>query len=147
MKKYLAPVMLITMSFCTFTSASAENKQHTKRENAEYVAVAHYQVEPGNREEAKKLIKDYFMPATKKAENPLPTVYFMMTGDQSVMLVYPLTLGPGELAYTETWEDKKFIQALSELAGGDKEAQAKLKRFGELFRLKAMNLGYTDTSL
>ncbi|GFD87878.1 hypothetical protein KUL152_01040 [Tenacibaculum sp. KUL152] len=147
MKTLFISTVLVVTSFCVHTAVNAETIKHTKRDNAEYVAVAHYQVKRAHREEAKQLIRDYLMPAAKTASNSPPKIYFMMTGDESVMVIYPLSLGPGELAYTETWEDKKFKQAVSELAGGEKEGKEKLRRFGELFTLKEMNLGFEDTSL
>lgn len=126
----------------TWVTCLNVNAKDQIRENVDYVFVSSYSVKSGSYEEVKDIILNNFIPAYRNDELPVPTVYFMLTGNTQLTVIFPNPRGPESLTFEESTEQQAFRSALVKLVGSKEEAMDMLTRISELISDVDYNLAY-----
>lgn len=76
-----------------------------------------------------KIMSEHFIPATRAAGVPMPTIYHSETGQGQTTIVTPLTGGMVDMEYEVSPDDAKFMAALAKQEGGQDKAMALMQRY------------------
>ena len=125
-------------------AAVAEHHEEgpTIRENADYVNIILVDIKPGKRDRAEEIISDYFEKASEAAGTPQPVLVHLQTGSWDFLVAWPMKDGPVQLTYTATPEGKKWFAALSEMTGGEEQAQALWDEYQSLIARSTSMIGH-----
>ena len=143
MKKLLAIAMAGAVAAIPGTAiADGHEEGPTIRENAVYLNVILVDIKPGKRGRAEEIIREYFEKASDSAGTRQPILVHLQTGSWDFMVVWRMDDGPAELTYTSTPDGKKWFAALTEIAGGEEEAQAIWDEYQSLIARSTSMLGH-----
>lgn len=117
----------------------------TIRENAEYLNIIMIDIKPGKRDRAEEIIENYFSKAAKAAGTQEPYLVHLQTGSWDFIVAWNMKDGPVQLTYTSNPDGKKWFAAMSELAGGEEQAQAIWDEYQSLIARSNSMLGHHHT--
>ena len=125
-------------------SALADNHSEgpSVRENARYLNIIMVDIKPGKRGRAEEIIRDYFEKASDAADTAKPVLVHLQTGEWDFLVVWRMEDGPVELTYTSNPDGEKWFAALSELAGGEDEANALWEEYQSLIARSTSMIGH-----
>lgn len=115
----------------------------TQGDDAKYVSVRNVMFKPGKRERALEIVAEHFVPAGQKAGTPGPMlVIHHQTGKWDVTAVWELAGGMADLEWYRSANNIKWMEALTELSGGDEEAAAILAEYVNSVAHSETNVGH-----
>jgi len=122
--------------------ADGHEEGPTIRENADYLSIIMVDIKPGKRGRAEEIIDDYFAKASEAAGTQQPYLVHLQTGSWDFIVAWNMEDGPAELTYTSNPDGAKWFKALSELAGGEEEAQALWDEYQSLIARSTRMIGH-----
>ena len=122
--------------------ADGHEEGPTIRENVDYLDIIMIDIKPGKRGRAEEIIDDYFSKASKAAGTPEPYLVHLQTGSWDFLVAWDMADGPAELTYTNNPDGAKWFAALTELAGGEEEAQALWDEYQSLIARSTRMIGH-----
>ena len=123
-------------------SADGHEEGPTIRENVDYLDIIMIDIRPGKRGRAEEIIDDYFSKASKASGTPEPYLVHLQTGSWDFLVAWDMADGPAELTYTSNPDGAKWFAALTELAGGEEEAQALWDEYQSLIARSTRMIGH-----
>lgn len=97
----------------------------TQGDDARYLRITHVKFKPGKRESAMQIIAEHFKPAGKKAGTPGPVMEIhYQSGKWDATFAWEMAGGMKDLEWYRSPDNIKWFAALSELEGGNDEAEA-----------------------
>ena len=91
------------------------------------------------------IISKHFTPAARAAGLPIPVVYHTETGESKTIIVSPLTGGTGDLEWSTSPEDVKFLAALAKQEGGPDKAMALVKEYTDGIATRSREIVHEHT--
>lgn len=123
-RNVLLPLLLVLVY-------SAAHAQGQKIEGVQWYQVLYARFKPGAAAEARQIILENFFPAEREIGREV--LYFEgATGEWDFIGYFPMSEGPGALAYESTAEDQKFFEALGRQAGSPAKAEEVFQRWWSL---------------
>ena len=127
-KKILIMLTATILSLGATKSIAEEGKRFDSSVTWKNVVKIDYK--PGKRGDALKIIKDYYMPATKKAGTEGPELVFeLQTGDYDLLVVWHMSGGITDMTWEDHPDDAKWIAALNEVAGSEEKAKEIMAKY------------------
>ncbi|WNC71092.1 hypothetical protein RGQ13_13285 [Thalassotalea psychrophila] len=121
---------VLTASFLMASNISIAEDGKRYDKSVTWKNVVKINFKPGKRDEALKIISDYYRPATVKAKTPAPEVIMeLQTGDYDLLVVWHMEGGVNDLTWEKGPNGKKWRAALNEIAGGEEKAQEILDQY------------------
>lgn len=138
-----AVALAAALSFCS-VAALAQDDGPTKRQGVEYLRIVYLDYKADKRNEARGIIDDYFAPASQKAGTPAPKmIIHFQTGEWDTISVWALEAGMGQLEWTQITPNwLKWKAALDEMAGGEEEGTAIMRRYNEAIARRRVEVGH-----
>lgn len=120
----------LAILFCA-TPAIAQDAAPAKRPDVEYVRVNYVAYKPDQRNEARRIIEDHFIPASQTAGTPGPTLTLhFQTGEWDAIFIWAMEEGTEELEWTQITPNwVKWKAALDAQVGGEEEGSELLQRY------------------
>lgn len=123
-------ISVLTASFLMASNVTLAEDGKRYDKNVTWKNVVKINFKPGKRDEALKIISDYYRPATEKANTPAPEVIMeLQTGDYDLLVVWHMEGGVNDLTWEKGPNGKKWREALNEIAGGKEKAQEILDQY------------------
>lgn len=125
-------------------AAVAQNEAPTKRSGVEYVRVVYVDYKLDKRNEARGIIDDHFIPASKTAGTPGPmmTLHFQ-TGEWDSVFVWAMKDGMTELEWTQiTPNFVKWKAALDAQVGGEEQGWEVMNRYNAAIARRRTEVGH-----
>ena len=113
-------LFLSMAGLATPAQAQDEGPQPQRYEDVTWNWVVLYDFKAGKRDQAMEMVRDHYIPASKKAGTPYPRVIELQTGSWDVIVVYTLRDGPSEMAWKTSPEEAKGQKAFLEMHGEEK---------------------------
>ena len=127
-KKIVISVITASFLMASNVSVAEDGKRYDKSVTWKNVVRVNYK--PGKRDEALKIISDYYRPATEKAKTPGPEVVMeLQTGDYDLLVVWHMEGGVNDLTWEKGPHGKAWRSALNDIAGGEDKAQAIIEEY------------------
>lgn len=117
--------------------------EDSKREGVAYHSINKINIDTQHLKEFSDILDKYFYPAAVASEMEPPISYYMITGDTSVILIFPMLRGLVEYEYYQTKEAKSFFYQLNKLTGSEEKANEVFQRYLELIKDSEMDLAFT----
>lgn len=128
-KLLLVAGSIIFATSLTLTSASAEEGKRYD-ENVKWKSIVKITYKIGKRDDALKIIRDYYEKASEKAKTPKPEVVMeMYTGDFDLLVVWHMENGVEDMTWETNPNSIAWRKALNEIAGSEEKAQAILDEY------------------
>ena len=102
--------------------ASAQELKAEREENVTYYRVEMVKFHHGKRARGAELVRDHFAPTDYDVGGKVLDVH-LMTGDWDFITMFPMSGGPGDLDYTTSPADVKWMTALRKRVGGAEAAK------------------------
>jgi hypothetical protein len=132
MQKKIFVLFLGIMVFAFGVSAQ-DMPQAKKYENPEWYYMVHVDFEPGKLDEALKMIKEKFAPATKEAGTSSPAMMLIHHGGEwDATFIWHLEGGIAEMEWEVSPDEAKWMAVFANREGGMENA---MKIFGEYYDL------------
>lgn len=129
MYKILLISLLSSAMMCTINTAQAEDGKRYE-DSVTWKSIVRINYKPGKTGDALKIIKDYYQKASKKAETPMPEMVMeMQTGDFDLLVVWHMEGGISDMNWETGPNEKKWRDALNEIAGGEDKGKAVLEEY------------------
>ena len=125
--------------------ADGHEEGPTIRENVDYLNIVMVDIKPGKRGRAEEIIREYFSKASDAAGTQKPYLVHLQTGSWDFIVAWNMEDGPVELTYTNNPDGAKWFAALTEIAGGEEEAQALWDEYQSLIARSNSMLGHHHT--
>ncbi|MEW6998051.1 hypothetical protein AADZ86_10135 [Colwelliaceae bacterium BS250] len=125
MKKSILTIVTALALFSVSSLSYSEEAGKRYDASASWKSVVKINFKPGKTNDALKIIKDYYKPATVKAKTSGPeTIMEMHTGDYDLLVVWGMPGGISDMTWENHPDNKLWRDALNEIAGGEEKAQA-----------------------
>ena len=137
----------LVLALCAATMlagpALAQMPTEPVKRDATYYMVVSYDFKEGKNADAAKIVDDYFLKASKAVGLAGPAWQLrMMTGPWDVIVAWKMDGGLAEGEWQVSANDVKWFKALSDVAGGAEQAQAKLDEFDSYVDHSASELAF-----
>lgn len=116
---FLVAVLLLALSI---TTMAQDEPKASKFENVTYHSIVKIDFKPGTYARVQEIMKDY-MAAGEAANLPGPEIYWLMSGDYDVILLWTLKGGMADLEWDWSPDDIKWWSALVEQQGSEAKAK------------------------
>ncbi|HEX6784786.1 MAG TPA: hypothetical protein VF098_09070 [Sphingomicrobium sp.] len=113
-------IMMLTLPMAA--PVSAQSLQARKIPDAQFIRVEFIKFRPGGEDRAFELEDKYFTPAWKRSGLTPPLELHLQTGPWDRIYVYELKSGMAEMEWQVSPDRARFLNALSTIAGGEREA-------------------------
>jgi len=111
--------------------AQDDDAQPTKWTGVEWYTVTNIDFVNGKQDDALKIIREHFMPASEKAGTPRPTMILMNeTGEWDMTVVWKMKDGPAGMEWRRSPDNIKWWKAAVEMAGSEEAAEEIGERYG-----------------
>ena len=134
--------------FCSIP-ALAQDDGPSKRQGVEYIRISFTDYKADQRNEARRIIAEHFVPAGDKAGTPGPmlTIHFQ-TGEWDTINIWALEEGMADLEWTSTSSPNfvKWKAALDEQAGGEDEGWEIYNRYFATIARRRSEVGHHHVS-
>lgn len=126
--KNLLPVLALL--FC-FNFSFAQEVTAERYENVEFYSITFFKWENGKREDAMKMINDYFKPTAQDAGQRLPVMELdLLYSEWDHMVVFPMEEGLEVFEWKTSPADAKWMNALEKRVGSKEKVQEMWEEFG-----------------
>jgi hypothetical protein len=133
MFRKLAIVVAIAVAFAALPVAAEEEVIQAKKfDSLKWYYLVHVQFEAGKAEDAMKMIRERFAPASKAAGSKMPKVFMCHTGEWDLVMLFHLTDGIADMEWEISPENVKWFAAFAEQEGGMEEAEKVLAEYQDL---------------
>ncbi|MGN6590620.1 MAG: hypothetical protein ACTHKE_10045 [Sphingomicrobium sp.] len=112
--------MMLTLPMAA--QVSAQSLQARKIPDAQFIRVEFIKFRPGGEDRAFELEDKYLTPAWKRSGLTPPLELHLQTGPWDRIYVYELKSGMAEMEWQVSPDRARFLNALSTIAGGEREA-------------------------
>ena len=113
-------IMMLTLPVAV--QVNAQSLQARKIPDAQFIRVEFIKFRPGGEDRAFELEDKYFTPAWKRSGLTPPLELHLQTGPWDRIYVYELKSGMAEMEWQVSPDRARFLNALSTIAGGEREA-------------------------
>jgi hypothetical protein len=113
-------IMMLTLPMAA--PVSAQSLQARKIPDAQFIRVEFIKFRPGGEDRAFELEDKYLTPAWKRSGLTPPLELHLQTGPWDRIYVYELKSGMAEMEWQVSPDRARFLNALSTIAGGEREA-------------------------
>ncbi|PCI33556.1 MAG: hypothetical protein COB54_04460 [Alphaproteobacteria bacterium] len=120
---------------------SADLPKASKRENVEYYEVVYVKYKVGKAEDAFRMIKKYFIPASEAAGTLEPYVINFQTGPWDVALFWTRN-SMGDFDWSISPDNEKWFAAFVKQTGSMEKAQAILDKYYDLIAENRVDMAY-----
>lgn len=140
--------VLAAIASLVFFSGSAfaqedDGGPQTQGDDAKYLSITHVKFKSGKRASAMEIIEEHFKPAGAKAGTPGPIMAIhYQTGKWDAAFVWEMAGGMKDLEWFRSPNDIKWFAALSELEGGDDEANAIWEKYISMVAQAVTEVGH-----
>lgn len=115
---------ILTLPIAARAQDRDQTPQPQKYRNVTWYRVERIALKAGKREDALKLIKQYYLPASKAAGTEKPVLYLEhQTGPWDLTIIWRLQGGPSELEWKESPDGLAWYRAFVKVAGGQQKAE------------------------
>lgn len=109
-------------SFVAPAPVMAQELKAEREENVTYYRVEMIKFHHGKRPRGAEIVDKYFAPADRDIGGTVIDLH-LMTGEWDFIAMFPMSGGPGDLSYTTSPEDVRWMTALRKRAGGEAAAK------------------------
>ena len=126
-------LLLIIASFLVHPvlAEAQEMPTATRGADADWYRASFNKFKEGQAGTAREIIYEHFIKADE-ASGRNPIAFNFVTGEWDHVVFFPLQGGPSDLEWDIRPIDAQWWEALAELEGGIEQAQALVRRFGEM---------------
>lgn len=116
---------------CCFNFSSGQEVQPEKFENVEFYSVALFKWEDGKRDDAMKMINEYFKPSAQDAGQQLPVMELnLLYSEFDDLIIFPMEEGLEVFEWKTSPADAKWMNALQKRVGSEEKVQEMWVEFG-----------------
>lgn len=124
----LVPILAF---LCCFYPSSGQEVKAEKFENVEFFSVTLFKWEDGKRDDAMKMINEYFKPSAQDAGQRLPVMELdLLYSDFDHMVIFPMEEGLEVFEWKTSPADAKWMNALQKRVGSEEKVQEMWVEFG-----------------
>jgi hypothetical protein len=139
-KKLMTTIAVFAFSFL-MSSAYAQDMKAKKYDDPTWTQVVFVNYLPGKMSRAKEIIRDYFVPASKKAGTRSPSLTVdLTTGEWDMMIVWTMP-NVEEMNWEISPDNIKWMTALNEIAGNADKSKAIRDEYSSLVKNSTSYLG------
>ncbi|TLU65123.1 hypothetical protein FE810_09355 [Thalassotalea litorea] len=110
------------------TASAEDGKRYEDSVKWKNVVKITYKI--GKRDDALKIIKDYYQVASKKAKTPMPEMVMEMhTGDYDLLVIWHMQNGIEDMTWETNPDSVAWRKALNDVAGSEEKAQEILDEY------------------
>lgn len=129
MKTFKSFLSAIALLFC-FNFSSGQEVTAEKFENVEFYSITFFQWEDGMREDAMKMINEYFKPSAEDAGQQLPVMEVdLLYSEWDHMVVFPMEEGLEVFEWKTSPRDAEWMNALQKRVGSKEQVEEMWKDF------------------
>lgn len=140
--------MLLTAAGTAAAASSDNMPEASKYTNVTWYQVVNVNYRPGKADEARSIIKKYFIPAARKAGVPGPAMVLIhQTGQWDETILWKLKDGPSMMEWKMSPQSAKWFKAMADLNGGAKKAHQIWSRYMSYVESESATLEMADPSL
>lgn len=143
MKKW--HVVLACVAFGVSSPSLGQEIKAERMTNVTFHEVEFIKFKPGKRTRAMEIIRDYFVPSDKDIGGGVIDLH-MDTGEWDTVVVFPMSGGPGDLAWETSPDEVKWMAALTKRAGGADKAKALLDEWSTLVDRREVAVAHRHTN-
>ncbi len=105
--------------------------------------VGHVKFKTGKRDDAMRLIQDYFVPATNAAGTPPPVMALEhQTGPWDMTVIWVMPEGPAQMTWEVHPNQIKWFGAMAQAVGGPEKAQEILAQWEEMIASSTSTIAF-----
>lgn len=124
MRALLTAVVAAGLILPAGLAAQEEEPEPEKYEDASWYALVQVDFKPGKRDDAMKMVREYYMPAGQEAGTPAPVMHLQhQSGEWDWTVIWHMEGGPADMEWKQTADDIEWQKKLAELAGGPDKAK------------------------
>ena len=144
MKAFVLAAAIAALCVPCAAQAQAQNQEMKaeRAENSRYWWVEMVKFLPGKRDRAGELVEQHFAPVDKEIGAQVIDVH-MTTGEWDYITLFPMTGGPGDIAWSTSPDEVKFMNALAKRVGGMAAARKLTDEFDSLVARRETHVAHT----
>jgi len=124
----------------------AEELKPKKLENVEFLSMSYTDFKPGKADRAMEMIREHYLPASKKAETPVPYIVRLQSGEWDMITTWTLKDGYSSMEWELSADGIKWMEAFRQQEG--KEESEKIRdEFNSLIQRSNHVTGYHPTNI
>lgn len=127
---FLLALLLLPTSLMAQEAQQEEEPQPERWDDVTWYEVVHVKFKPGTKEDALELVKENYLPASRQAGTPTPTMVLdHRTGEWDLTVIWRMEGGPQDMTWRRSPQSIAFAGALREIAGGQEAMQELGERY------------------
>jgi hypothetical protein len=125
--------LVLIVAFAAPLAMAQEAPKAKKYEDPVWYSMTHVKYKPGRLDDAMKMIKEYFEPASVEAGTPGPAMVMINhTGEWDLTIVWKMKGGLSAMEWETSPEDVKWMSAMHEMVGGGDKAKEIMEQYQSL---------------
>lgn len=138
-------VVLACVAFGASSPSLGQEMKAERMTNVAFHEVEFIKFKPGKRTRAMEIVRDFFTAADKDVGGAVIDLH-MDTGAWDAIVVFPMSGGPGDLAWETSPDEVKWMAALNKRAGGADKAKALLDEWSTLVDRREVAVAHRHTN-